>query len=152
MVDIINQTKVKNSYTDKWGTPPTFYQKLHEEFFFDDFDPCPLNWKEGDPDGLEIEWAETTFVNPPFSKINLWIQKADKEWRKGKTVVMIMNLKTHTRAFHELVLKNPVEIRFLQGKINFIHPDGKKSTNPFGNMLLIWRKEMSPPKTKRFIV
>jgi hypothetical protein len=63
-----------------------------------------------------------------------------------------MNLKTHTDAFHEFVLKNPVEIRFLQGKINFIHPEGKKSTNPFGNMLLIWRKELAPPKAKQIIV
>jgi len=152
MVDIITLTKQKHQKVDKWGTPPIFLKKLDEEFLFDDFDPCPLDWKEGDPDGLEIEWAQTTFVNPPFSKMSAWIKKADKEWRKGKTIVMIMNLKTHTHAFHEYVLKNPVEIRFLQGKINFVHPEGKKSTNPFGNMLLIWRKEFSPPKAKQIIV
>jgi hypothetical protein len=152
MVEIINHTKAKNSYADKWGTPPLLFRTLNDEFLFDDFDPCPLEWKEGDPDGLEIEWAQTTFVNPPFSKINKWIHKADKEWRKGKTIVMIMNLKTHTETFHQCVLRNPVEIRFLQGKINFIHPEGKKSTNPFGNMLLIWRKELAPPKAKQIIV
>ena len=148
-MDVISPNlKKKISYADKWGTPLNLKKKLDEEFFFDDFDPCPLDWKEGDADGLEIEWAQTTFVNPPFSKISSWIKKADREWRKGKTIVMVMNLKTHTDTFHEIVLKNPVEIRFLQGKINFIHPEGKKSTNPFGNMLLICRRELAPPKAK----
>lgn len=142
----------QNVKSDKWGTPSYFLTKLNEEFLFDDFDPCPLDWKEGDIDGLEIEWAQTTYVNPPFSKLTAWIKKADNEWRKGKTIVMMAPLKTHTDVFHDLVLKNPVEIRFLRGKLNFVHPEEKKSTNPFGNILLIWRKELAPPKAKQNIV
>lgn len=128
-------------YKDKWITPPGLWKKLDDEFHFDVFDPCPIDWEEGSPDGLEMEWAQTSFVNPPFSEIGKWIEKADKEWRKAKTIVMVMPMKTNIAAFHDVVLRGPVEIRFIRGRINFLRPDGKKSTNPFPNLILIWRKE-----------
>lgn len=134
----------KNVDGDKWITPPSLWKALDDEFHFDSFDPCPIDWQQGDPNGLEIEWAQTTFVNPPFSKIPQWIEKADCEWRKGKTIVFVMNMKTNLDAFHDIVLKNPVEIRFVRGRINFLHRDGRKSVNPFPNLILIWRKERAP--------
>jgi hypothetical protein len=126
---------------DKWKTPFYLYQKLNQEFLFDDFDPCPLDWKEGDPDGLIIEWAATTFVNPPFSGLENWLKKAHNEWLKGKTIVMIIPPKTHLQSFHDVVLKNPVEIRFIKGKINFEQEGRAVSVNPYASILLIWRKE-----------
>ena len=38
------------------------------EFNFDDYDPCPLN-DNPNKDGLKEDWANTTFVNPPYSKL-----------------------------------------------------------------------------------
>lgn len=136
--------KNKNQNKDKWITPPSLWKKLDDEFHFDLFDPAPIHWQEGDPNGLEIEWAATTFVNPPFSELGKWIYKADNEWRKGKTVVMITNVKTDLEAFHSIILKNRVEIRFLKGRVNFLNPTGKKSVNPFPSMVYIWRKEFAP--------
>jgi site-specific DNA-methyltransferase (adenine-specific) len=145
-METVSKTNVFfNKGSDKWMTPKSLFDKLNREFFFEDYDPCPIEWKEGDPDGLLQEWSTTTFVNPPFSKLDEWIKKAHQEWLKGKTIVLLMNAKTHIPSFHEYVLKNPVEIRFVKGKVNF-EQEGrtKKSNNPWSTMVLIWRKEKAP--------
>lgn len=134
-------THSRKQRNDKWITPPELKASLHKEFVFDEFDPCPIEWKEGDEDGLKMEWSKTTFVNPPFSQIGLWLKKANEEWKKGKTVVLLMNAKTDIEGFHEYVLKYPTEIRFIKGRINFVHPQGLKSTNPYPTLIVIFRKE-----------
>jgi len=127
------------SKTDKWATPPELYKKLDEEFKFD-FDPCPIEWKEGDVDGLSVDWGASSFVNPPYSKVALWIKKAHKEWKKGKKVVMLINAVTDTLAFHEYIY-NQAELRFIKGRIKFIDvtdPE-KKAPSPKPSMLVIFK-------------
>ncbi len=80
-----------------WLTPPDLMDKLKSEFKFD-FDACPYP-KPDDFDGLECEWGESTYVNPPFTVImgqdgkkkgfTAWARKAIVENMKGKTVVMV---------------------------------------------------------------
>ncbi len=106
------------SKSDKWGTPKEVYDPLNVEFKFN-FDPCPIDWKEGDPDGLTIDWGTSTFCNPPYSQTAKWIEKAYNESKKGNTVVMLINVVTDTRAFHKFIY-GKAEIRFLQGRIKFI--------------------------------
>ena len=128
------------SKSDKWATPPEVYDKLHQEFQFT-FDPCPITWKEGDADGLAIEWGDVTFCNPPYSKVGLWIRKAHEEWKKGKTVVMLINAITDTVAFHEYIY-GQAEIRFLRGRISFINADApeKRQPNVKPSMVVVFRK------------
>lgn len=73
-----------------------------KEMFRGFFDPCPIEWREGDPDGLLIEWKDKTFVNPPYSKTELWVNKAIEENRKGKFIVMLVRMDTSTRWFRDL--------------------------------------------------
>ena len=47
-----------------WATPPDMMKELNDEFDFD-YDPCPLPRPEG-YDGLEVEWGQRNYVNPPF--------------------------------------------------------------------------------------
>lgn len=76
-----------------WRTPKHLYDKLNEEFNFD-FDPCPV---APDFDGLKVEWGKCNFVNPPYSReVKKWCEKAVKEWKKGKTVVMLVASRTDT--------------------------------------------------------
>jgi site-specific DNA-methyltransferase (adenine-specific) len=128
------------SKSDKWATPPEVYDMLHQEFQFT-FDPCPITWKEGDADGLAIEWGDVTFCNPPYSKVGLWIRKAHEEWKKGKTVVMLINAITDTIAFHEYIY-GQAEIRFLRGRISFINADApdKRQPNVKPSMVVVFRK------------
>jgi phage N-6-adenine-methyltransferase len=127
------------SKTDKWATPPALYATLHAEFEFN-FDPCPIDWNEGDPDGLTIEWGTRSFVNPPYSKVAKWIAKAHQEWKKGKTVVMLINAITDTKAFHEYIY-GQAELRFLKGRVSFVDPSNptKKQPSPKPSMLVVFR-------------
>jgi phage N-6-adenine-methyltransferase len=126
------------SKNDKWQTPPEIYDSLNDEFKFN-FDPCPIDWKQGDPDGLMIDWGTSTFCNPPYSQTAKWIKKASEEAKKGKTVVMLINAITDTVAFHEYIY-GKAEIWFLKGRIKFINPaePQKRTPNVKASMVVIF--------------
>lgn len=79
-----------------WLTPPELYARLDAEFHFD-FDPCPFPKPDGF-DGLTCEWAQSSYVNPPFGSIihegkkkgpTAWVRKCLEQWQQGKTVVLV---------------------------------------------------------------
>lgn len=114
---------------DDWKTPSDLYEKLNQEFNFD-FDPCPFQHDLSEWDGLEVEWGNSNFVNPPYSKKlkEAFINKAYEEARKGKKVVMLLPVSTSTKIFHEVILPN-CEIRFLRGRVKF------EGVNTFGELV-----------------
>jgi len=127
---------------DKWETPRDLYQKLDSEFHFN-FDPCPITYdSKTDVDGLLIEWGTSTFCNPPYSNVVPWIIKADKESKKGKTIVMLINAITDTKIFHS-VIYNKHEIRFIEGRLKFTNPHRPecKNSNSKPSMLVIFRNK-----------
>ena len=130
---------MKKSVSDKWQTPPEVYDPLNAEFAFN-FDPCPIEWQPGDADGLAIEWGSSTFCNPPYSNVAAWIKKAHAEWKKGKTVVMLINAVTDTKAFHEYIY-NIAEVRFIKGRVKFINPatPDKRAPAPKASMIVVFR-------------
>ena len=121
-------------HSDNWATPKEFYNKLDQEFNFD-FDPCPLNLGEITPenDGLLIEWGLSNFVNPPYSRDlkEKFVIKAIEESKKGKLCVMLLPASTSTKLFHDHILPNQKEIRFIKGRIKFlgINTKGEYVTN-----------------------
>ena len=127
------------SKTDKWATPPEVLTPLNAEFHFN-HDPCPITWEQGDADGLTTEWGSSTFCNPPYSSVAKWIKKAHDEWKKGKTVVMLINAITDTKAFHEYIY-GKAELRFIKGRIKFIDPQNptKKQPAPKPSMIVVFR-------------
>lgn len=122
------------NHSDNWATPKEFYDKLNQEFNFD-FDPCPLNTSKITPenDGLLIEWGGCNFVNPPYSRDlkEKFVKKAIEESKKGKKCVMLLPVSTSTKLFHEHILPNQKEIRFIKGRIKFlgINTKGEYVTN-----------------------
>jgi hypothetical protein len=79
-----------------WLTPPELYRQLNDEFAFT-FDPCPYP-KPDNFDGLDSEWGESNYVNPPFGVVlhngkkkgaTAWARKCIEESKKGKRVVMV---------------------------------------------------------------
>lgn len=139
-----NNTEIKMAYmpkskSDKWATPPEVYDPLNEEFAFN-YDPCPIDWTPGDPDGLTTDWGTATFCNPPYSDVAKWVKKAHDEWKKGKTVVMLVNAITDTKAFHEYINGN-AEVRFVKGRIKFIDPANpdKRSPSPRPSLVVVFR-------------
>ena len=105
---------------DDWATPPEFYNKLNEEFNFD-FDPCPLQHDIAKWDGLKIDWLPKNFINPPYSRVikDKFVKKALEESQKGKLCVLLLPVSTSTVLFHDVILPNAKEIRFVRGRIKF---------------------------------
>jgi len=75
-----------------WLTPPEMYKSLNNEFRFD---PYP---KPNEFCGLDAEWGQSSYVNPPFGSIikdgkkkgpTAWARKAIAEHQKGKDVVLV---------------------------------------------------------------
>ena len=118
-----------------WHTPKALYEELDREFHFND-DPCP----EGGMFGTEREWGTSTFCNPPYGpSIAAWLAKGAAEARQGKTVVFLLPARTDTRWFHDIVLPNGPEIRFIRGRLHFKW-NGKEGPAPFPSMLVIFRR------------
>lgn len=84
-------------HKNHWATPLTFYNKLNHEFNFN-FDPCPLHSRF---DGLVIDWKESNFINPPYSRKlkEAFIRKAFEESKKGKICVMLLPVSTSTKIY-----------------------------------------------------
>jgi site-specific DNA-methyltransferase (adenine-specific) len=114
---------------DDWETPKNLYEKLNKEFQFD-FDPCPLF---NEFDGLSIEWKQSNFINPPYSRKlkEAFVLKAIEESKKGKSCVMLLPVSTSTKLFHHYILPNAKDIRFVEKRIRFlgINTKGEYVTN-----------------------
>ena len=125
------------NHSDSWATPQYLYDELNAEFNFD-FDPCPLELGEITPenDGLLKEWGKSNFINPPYSQKlkEAFVVKAIEESKKGKVCVLLLPVSTSTKLFHEHILPNQKEIRFLKGRVKFegINTFGEKVTTKCG--------------------
>jgi len=77
-------------------------------------------------------------VNPPYRDKAAWIRKAIDEWRKCKTVVMLLPVDTSTSWFHDLILPNATEIRFIRGRLKF-SPNGYPAR--YASMIVIFKPQ-----------
>ena len=94
------------------------------------YDPCPLN--DNPPiDGLETDWKDKTYVNPPYSNPLKWIEKAIEEAKKGKRIVMLLRVDTSTKWFMKLV-EAKARFMFINGRLK--HHTGKPAN--FASMLV----------------
>ena len=107
--------------SNHWETPKELYDKLNKEFDFN-FDPCPINHDITKWDGLKIEWKERNFINPPYSRKlkGKFVKKAIEESNKGKLCVLLIPVSTSSVLFHDYILPNKKEIRFIKGRVKFI--------------------------------
>ena len=124
--------------TDCWRTPTELYEQLDKEFNFN-LDPCPI-----DPtfDGLEIDWVGNIYVNPPYSQVEKWLEKAHKELKKqAKTIVFLTFANTDTKWFHDHVL-GKAEIRFIKGRLKFLNKQGERESSAMRPSILIIFKHL----------
>lgn len=120
-----------SSATDEWSTPVDVYRRLDEEFHFN-FDPCPLGGNVDGRSELFVSWkGKRVFCNPPYSDIRPFLER----FREAELAVYLVPARTDTRWFHDLVLPNAREIRFIKGRLKF--GDAKNSA-PFPSMVLVF--------------
>ena len=120
-----------SSASEHWSTPIDTYQALDREFHFT-LDPCPLH---SDHDGLSINWGgHRVYCNPPYGpKIRSFLEKASE----ADLAVFLIPVRTDTKWFHEIVIPQAKEIRFIKGRLKF---GGSKNSAPFPSMIIIFMK------------
>lgn len=124
--------------TDNWQTPPELYKQLNQEFNFD-FDPCPLN---SSFDGLKINWRKRNFVNPPYSKIKQFLEKAELELQHNAEIcVFLVFSNTDTEWFHKYIYKKH-EIRFLKGRLKFLDENNNITNSAMRPSMLVIMKKL----------
>ena len=133
---------------DSRFTPADFMSHIHAAFGEVDLDPCAhrlspvvarrrILLDEGG-DGLVDGWSgRLVFVNPPFSELTRWLERAHGEWRAGKveTVVCLVPVRTDSALFHDR-LSADADIFLLRGRVRFLDPSGRAQPTPFSLMLM----------------
>ena len=142
----MNKTTQKtlfSSNSSEWATPQDFFNKLDWRFGKFTLDPCATgdNHKTKKyytlaDNGLDQDWGgETVFVNPPYSHISLWIEKAYRESQKpGTKVVMLIPSRTDTKYWHNYVMKSR-EIHFIKGRLKC---GDSKNAAPFPSAVVVF--------------
>jgi site-specific DNA-methyltransferase (adenine-specific) len=145
-----------SSASDDWATPQAFYDALDAEFGFV-LDACSSTTNHKAPhffaldhpdldrrDGLAGDWAAdarthqgAVWLNPVYGRtIGDWMAKAADTARAGATVVCLVPARTDTRWFHDHVLAEGAEVRYVRGRLKF----GSATTGaPFASLVIIYR-------------
>lgn len=130
-----------------WATPPELYEPLDAEFGFT-LDPCATpetakcnRYYTEAEDGLSKSWAgEIVFMNPPYGReIRAWTEKAVREAREGATVVGLLPASTDLDWWHDHVLAEDAEVRYLRGRPRFLAPGRRWAQMYAPSVIVVWR-------------
>ena len=129
---MINKSLFKSVDHDT-RTPKGFFDKLNNEFDFD-MDVSP---HKSLIDMIKKDWFGWCYCNPPYNNQDTFLNKGLEEIKKGtcKGVVYLIPSRTDTKRFHEIILPNAKEIRFIKGRLKFAEC---KNSAPFPSMIVIF--------------
>ncbi|MBX3528639.1 MAG: adenine methyltransferase [Rhodoblastus sp.] len=117
--------------THTWLTPPHIIEALGPF----DLDPCaapePRPWPTAGvhyalphQDGLALPWFGRIWLNPPYGNLaETWLAKLARHAR-GTALIFA---RTETAAFHETVWRKADGLLFLNGRLHFHYPDGRRA-------------------------
>lgn len=118
---------------DDVKTKRDFKEQIYKKYKIN-FDPCPYQCKKFD--GLKIKWKSRNFVNPPYSNIRKWIEKALHERKKRNCrSVFLLPVRTGNLYWHELIFPHAKNIRFLRKGVYY---EGYDKPAPFDSALVIF--------------
>lgn len=154
-----------------WQTPPWLFAYLNAEFNFTiDVGAdatnhlCPVWIGPGGlhPDALKCSWrnprarrAQNAFNNPPYGRaIGQWYQAARRQVADDVApdgcdhVVMLANANTETEYWADHVWPHAAEVRFIQGRVQFVDPDlpdppppgYRKDAQTKGSAIIVWQR------------
>ena len=140
---------------DSWSTPKFIFDWLNSEYYFDidlaaawDNTHCHRYFSLHD-NSLNALWStygKTGFLNPPYSNIKVWIEKAIKEQTKGFTTVMLIPTPNGEYYYKEL-FKFASEVIMINGRISFIDSTGEsKGGNPRGSCVVVFGSMAGNPR------
>ncbi len=106
---------------------------------------APFFFTEED-DGLVKPWEGTVWVNPPYSNISAWVEKAFREAPNCEAICLLLPAnRTEQRWWHEWIeparLRGHIRVYFLEKRRRFDRPDWevpkKGDRPPFGLCLVV---------------
>lgn len=131
------------NHTDEWTTPLRLmrWAKTRWEFTLD---VCASannaqvsNYFDVERNGLFENWEGVCWMNPPYSQVDLWINKAWREMQThGAVVVALLPARTDTSWWHRYVMSAD-RVWFIKGRLHF---GGSTNPAPFPNCVVLFQK------------
>lgn len=115
--------------SDLWGTPPALRAAAAAKagWRLSDFDPCPYPLPEG-YDGLKVDWGEpgdAVFVNPPFSQVCAFAEKAVEQCKRGVKVLLFIAARTENAAWQRWAFPHANTVWHLGSRVKFVNLGGR---------------------------
>ena len=142
----------KNIHGNVFETPQWLFDALHEEFNFtydlacNDKNRKTTRGFTEDQDSLSKDWSKLNgwlWLNPPYSPLKPWIEKAQSENEKGAKIVVLCPPIITTRYFKQHL---PSEIRFIVGRVPFLLNGVEMKSNTNDSCLLIYDTKIRQPR------
>lgn len=134
---------------DKRFTPVWFLDHVREAFGPICLDPCghelsPVMANRRiilPEDGLKASWAKSklVYVNPPFSSLVKWLNRAIDAWENGEaeTVFLLLPARTDSATFQDRVAGS-ADVGLMRGRIRFLSAEGVGYPAPFSMMSVVF--------------
>lgn len=123
----------KKTYSDEWYTPEHIVKALGPF----DLDPCAgamnhgkVNYREN---GLGQPWEGRVWMNPPYSDIQLWLEK----FAEHDNGIALVNARPETKWF-QWFCGYASAVLFIYGRLDFYSPGSKPGRPPCGSVLVAY--------------
>jgi len=140
---------------DEWRTPPWIFGWCARRFPFSiDLAASAKNallplYFTREMDALSIDWSDFArsqgaapvgWLNPPYSDITPWMQKAIEQAKRGFTTVVLVPQDNGEDRYGDFVHGVASEYRAITGRIAFLNAEGVPiSGNTRGSALVVYR-------------
>jgi len=105
------------SKNDDVETPFSLKRQLEIEFGMDLYDPCPINCTTNN---LLVPWKKRNYVNPPFSNVTGFVEKAIKEYHMfGNETLLLVPFRPTTKYWNDYLWPNIKEFYVFKKNIVF---------------------------------
>tara|TARA_Y100000034_G_scaffold108360_1_gene138663 strand:+ start:182 stop:676 length:495 start_codon:yes stop_codon:yes gene_type:complete len=138
-----------------WRTPPALVRELACRYAGGSFltDPCTDAsnhlgcgvFHTEEDDGLSHYWHGSVFVNPPYSNIAPWVEKAidDARCNRIDVIVMLLPSRTDQAWWHDLEQHAELMVP-IRGRVQFLAPPGiKVSSNREPVVAWVLRRQLT---------
>lgn len=131
-----------NKNTD-WITPQDLFDEIKDAFDIK-LDPCGHDQNILSPDirtiskeenGLDFDWDMNTFINPPYSDIEIWVQKAiDQSCLYRKNFYVLLLPSRTDRPWFRKIMGKAIAVCFMHKRLKF---SNAKNNAPFPSLLAV---------------
>jgi len=135
--------------SDRYETPPEIFEYLNHIHGPFDLDVCAevstakcSTFITLEANSLAAEWhqfGKRAWMNPPYSNIRPWVEKAINESKKGVVTCALLPADTSTRVFHDCIYGKPGVISYFYPKrIKFLLDGTRQQSAKFGSLVTLF--------------